>query len=221
MSATIVEVNFPVEEFALNATLETLPNATFEIERIAAHDSDRIMPLIWVAGYHEPEMTEAIDDDPSVETYEMLAQVDDEILYQMEWVDQIETLVEILTEGEGTILAASGNQDRWDLRVLFPNHENISTTHEYCKQNGLTLNIKRIYELDDGREGRFGLTDNQQSALSLAFEHGYYDVPRQSTLGDLAAELDISHQALSERLRRAEHQLIKNTIIIDRSDITS
>ncbi|MFC7008889.1 helix-turn-helix domain-containing protein [Halalkalicoccus salilacus] len=41
---------------------------------------------------------------------------------------------------------------------------------------------------------------------------GYYDVPRTVTLTELANKLDISHQALSERLRRAHANLIDRTI---------
>ena len=36
--------------------------------------------------------------------------------------------------------------------------------------------------------------------------------PREADLGDVADRLDISHQALSERLRRGHTNLIKETI---------
>lgn len=36
---------------------------------------------------------------------------------------------------------------------------------------------------------------------------GYYDVPRTVTLTELADSLDVSHQGLSERLRRAHANL--------------
>jgi predicted DNA binding protein len=36
---------------------------------------------------------------------------------------------------------------------------------------------------------------------------GYFEVPRQASADDIAAELDIAQSTLSERLRLAENQL--------------
>ncbi|MCH7662218.1 MAG: prepilin peptidase, partial [Euryarchaeota archaeon] len=62
--------------------------------------------------------------------------------------------------------------------------------------------------------GRFGLTDDQQDVLTIAFDRGYYAIPRETTLSELADDLDASHQALSERMRRAHRNVVKNTVII-------
>lgn len=59
-------------------------------------------------------------------------------------------------------------------------------------------------EIDMGR-----LTTTQRETLSLALEAGYYERPRDTTLGHLANSLDISKSAVSQRLRSAEIKLIK------------
>lgn len=56
------------------------------------------------------------------------------------------------------------------------------------------------------------LTEKQRETLELALEQGYYDRPRESELEDLAAHLDISKSAVSQRLRGAELKLIKNAL---------
>lgn len=56
------------------------------------------------------------------------------------------------------------------------------------------------------------LTEKQREALKLALEWGYYDRPREAELDDLAASLDISKSAVSQRLRGAEIKLIKNAL---------
>jgi len=58
------------------------------------------------------------------------------------------------------------------------------------------------------------LTAAQREALSAAKEHGYYEVPRKVSTRDLADELDMSHQNLSELLRRATSKLIDETLTI-------
>jgi hypothetical protein len=52
------------------------------------------------------------------------------------------------------------------------------------------------------------LTEKQLSAAELAIEMGYYKRPRETSLEEMAAELDISQQALSQRLGAVEEKLI-------------
>ena len=60
-----------------------------------------------------------------------------------------------------------------------------------------------LIEIDVGE-----ITPKQWEALELAFERGYYDRPRRTDLSALAAELDISKSAVSQRLRAAETRLV-------------
>lgn len=218
MSATIVELELPAEEFALSWTLSELEDIEFEVERFVAHNADHVMPYVWVSGDDGDRINDTLDRDESVEALELLSEFDGEWLYRMEWIDHIQTLVRILVEEDGSILAAFGDESGWQLRVLFAERDALSRTYDYCREAGLTLDIGSIYQLDDGREGRFGLTDEQQDTLVTAYERGYFEVPRGITLTDLAEELDISHQALSERLRRGEKSVLENTVIIGCED---
>jgi len=49
----------------------------------------------------------------------------------------------------------------------------------------------------------------------LPGSRGLYTVPREVELVDIAADLGISHQALSERLRRGIDALIQDTLMVD------
>jgi predicted DNA binding protein len=60
--------------------------------------------------------------------------------------------------------------------------------------------------------GAFDLTEKQEAILTEAIEGGYFDIPRGSTLGDIAARLSISEQAASERLRRAMNSLARAAV---------
>lgn len=53
------------------------------------------------------------------------------------------------------------------------------------------------------------LTPTQLEALDAALEAGYYDIPRDITLRDLAESLGVSASSLSERIRRAEARLVR------------
>ena len=51
------------------------------------------------------------------------------------------------------------------------------------------------------------LTAHQREALEAAIDAGYYEQPRDTSLTDLAAELDVAKSTLSGVLRRAEAAL--------------
>lgn len=212
--ATIAELEIPVGEFALRDTLTAIDDVAFEIEQIAAHDEDGVMPYVWTSGPSHEVIEAALRDDETVEEFELLTDDEDRWLYRMAWIDAIEALVHLLLEADAAILAAFGKGTRWDLRVLFPEREGLSRTHEYCKDAGLTIDIRRIHDHTSEEAGRFGLTEKQADTLVLALQHGYFDVPRGTDAQDLAEELDISHQALSERLRRATGTMVKNGLLV-------
>ena len=78
------------------------------------------------------------------------------------------------------------------------------------------LVYESIYELDGEHRDESALTETQHEALIAAVETGYFDIPQESTLDDLAAELDITYQVLSEHLHRGHKTLIENALIVSR-----
>jgi predicted DNA binding protein len=51
--------------------------------------------------------------------------------------------------------------------------------------------------------------------VSLAVRGGYYGIPRGTSTQELADELGISAQAVTERLRRGVATLVNNTLLIE------
>ncbi|MFB6082914.1 MAG: helix-turn-helix domain-containing protein [Halorientalis sp.] len=52
------------------------------------------------------------------------------------------------------------------------------------------------------------LTERQLEVLEVALEKGYYEIPRQATNEDIAAELDCSTSTVGEHLRKIESRII-------------
>lgn len=216
---TIAEIHILVDEFVLRETLSAVPDAEFEVMRVAAHGSDDVIPFLVARAPDQDALNDALEADSSVANVSLLADSDDEWLYRMEWVADIRILVHVLLEENGTILSAYGSGNGWHLRILFPDRDSLSATFDFCEQHDLTLEIERIYELDDAaRRGQYGLTSEQLDTLVKAHERGFYDIPREQTMNDLASDLGISHQALSERLRRGHRNLIENTLVLGDGD---
>jgi len=153
--------------------------------------------------------------DSTVEDVSLLAEFGDEYLYRMNWIDRVQPVVDMITNARATVLEAHGTDGNWALRVMYPARDGISETREFCADHGLTFDIREIERMDERPAGRFGLTDEQHEALRAAREQGYSDIPRETGLDALAAELGTSHQALSERIRRGEDALIASTVRAD------
>lgn len=216
--STIAQLGLPAEDFALDVTLAANPDIEFDIERVVAHGSDHVLPLVWVIGDADDldRVETSFEADPSIEEFELVSALDDRRVYRMDWVANIQLIVRILVEEEATVLNAHAREGRWTLRVLFGDREALSETYEFCEDADIALEIKTVHDLAEGEHSRFGLTEEQHEALVTATKRGYYAVPRIIGIHDLAAELGISHQALSERLRRGQENLNRHALIIER-----
>lgn len=219
-TSTIAVVRIPSSEFALSDTFEQCPDIECDIERLVAQDSGSAMPFMWVRGPNLDAVEDALREDSSVSELEVLSDLSDERLYQMSWVAQIRLVVHILLEEEGTILDAYGRNGNWRLRIMFPERESLSATYDFCREQGLSFQVEKIYDMsDNARAGRYGLSDEQFDALTTAAEQGYFEIPRGTSAKELGEMLGITHQSLSERLRRGQENLIRSTLLIDDPDV--
>lgn len=210
--ATIVDFQVPADQFALADTVARVSDPYVEVERFAAQDDDSTMSFVWVTADDLDAFEAALDDDPSVDEFSVLASFDGERFYRMNWIDEVELVMHLLLEEDGAITRAHVTNGSWNLQVMFPDHDSLSRTYEFCEENGLSLTVDSIYSLDNNDNSRFGLTESQYTTLMEAREMGYYDVPREATMSELADALDVSHQALSERLRRAHKSLVERAL---------
>jgi hypothetical protein len=212
--ATIVRGTIPAEELALHTVLSQLPDVKFETEQIVESGDEAVMPLLWIRGAETESVLDACEDDPSVDNVLVLSAFDREQLYRMDWVDDVQLLLQMVTNSQATILSAFGANDKWHLRVLYPTRESLNKTHAFCEDHNLTFEIDAICEMNGGPSGRYGLTSQQRVALVRAVESGYYEIPRETDLKDMAEDMDISHQALSERIRRGTETLVQDTLMM-------
>lgn len=212
----MADVYIPAEEFALHETLSAIPNARFEVERVVAHEADRVLPFVWATADDQDALQNLLKEDTSVERSTLLSDIDEAWLYRMEWVERIKLVTHILLEHEAAVLDAAGSDDQWHLRIFFPERKSLSQTHDFAREQNLEIDIRKIYEVNKGGYDRFGLTEAQHETLVRAFERGYYNIPHEVTTTELGNEFGITAQAISKRLLRGHGALIKETLIVGR-----
>jgi predicted DNA binding protein len=211
--ATIIRDDIPASDFALAETLTALPAVECECEKIVTSGEEAVMPLVWLRGGEAAVVRQTLQDDPTVAEVELLSAFENEQLYRMTWVGPVQLVLQILTTAEATIMAAYGTGEQWTLRMLYPSQEALTTTIEFGKEHGIPFDITTIRHLEGEPAGRYGLSEGQYTALTTAATAGYYDIPREKDLQAVAEELGVSHQALSEQIRRGMLALIEDTLL--------
>ncbi len=84
----------------------------------------------------------------------------------------------------------------------------LSTFHEELSELG-DLTIKQVHEFER-KHSPSRLTDRQEAALEAAVAVGYYEVPREGTIADIAGVLNCSTSTAGELVRKAEAAVIRN-----------
>jgi predicted DNA binding protein len=75
-----------------------------------------------------------------------------------------------------------------------------------------TFSFERFCEVESFQPGLLGTEDlptEQYETLALAADRGYFETPREVTVGELAEELDEPRSTVSYRLRRAVAAVVK------------
>jgi predicted DNA binding protein len=213
--STIVEIRVPAADFELGRALEGVEADGFELGQIVPTDEER-MPFLWVhdaADYGA--VADALRADEETGDADFVGEVDAHALFRIRWEEGVDGLVEAIVAHDATILGAVGTPEHWDFQLRFAGEADVPGFRAACEDAGVDLDLRRIYSAADPAldDDATGLTPVQRETLLTALEVGYFAVPRETTLVELAAELGISDQAVSERLRRAQAKLLTTTLV--------
>lgn len=216
--SVVVEFTVESEQFTLGGVLSESGPMQIELERIVP-TGDMIMPFVWATGEDHGAFEEAVRDRPRVRELRVLDTIGDRGLYRIEWEDAPTDLIEAIAESDSVVLEAYGNAD-WVFRLRFPDHDRLSRFHNAVIEQGIPIHIERTYTLTEEIEHgyRFDLSQEQREALVLALRRGYFETPSEVSLDELAEELDITRQALSNRIRRGNRNVLSKVLITSADD---
>lgn len=218
--SVILEFTIDSEEFQLGEVLSGVPHGMhLEIERLVP-TGDLVTPYVWATGDDHEAFERTVRDHRSVKDLLVLDKVGDSGLYRIEWAEAPTDLIEGIAEADAVVLEATGT-DRWVFRLRFLDHDKLSRFHNYVIEHDTNIHIERTYTLTEETERghRFDLSEEQREALVLALRRGYFESPSGVSLDALAAELDISPQAVSKRIRRGNRQILRKALLSSLSDL--
>lgn len=216
----VAEFEIDCEALPLAGVATTVPEPTLTLELQFNH-GDRPLFLVTVTGGSQTAVENAFTDAYDVGEWTLIGQAGDTRRYQVvpalslegQLGDHLDDLagLEALATADAIIERIEVIPDGWRQTGWFADRDAFGKFSSFWQRNAGF----RLYRLTRGGEPEppgDGLTDRQQEALRTAYELGYFDIPRQASLEEVATELDISASSVSERLRRAQTQVIQETV---------
>lgn len=222
----ITEVRFAHEDGALADTLTALPDLSVDIVREASTAPDKGVYFFRFDHAHPEEVRPLLESDHTVSEAERVPAVDDQHLWKIALTSETKLLAPAVTVRGGVVLdarsALPNTEPRgWRERWFFPNEDGIHDIWQHARAADFefeVLDLSRQLQPDVPHVEVDPVTDEQRRALVTAYELGYFEEPRETSLEELAAALDRSPSAVNGRLRRGLKSLIGAALTVDAED---
>lgn len=205
-----VNVRIPVKSLPFESVLSNFTDVRIELVRVIP-TRDGFIPYVWVSGENLDEFEHALRSHSRILSLELLDTLNGDRLYQAGWDVKYGGFFAGLIETDAAVLEAYCTDGEWFFHLRFTDHDQLTRFYNYCVDNNITgVQIDRVYSLTERSDQvhEYDLTPEQREALVLAARRGYFSTPREVTLAELATELGISQQALSQRVRGATEKVV-------------
>lgn len=199
----------------LSEATREVPTVTVETVYHSAVERDVPYLFYAVQGGDLDAFDEALRADDSVRNPVVIADSGADRLYRVE-PTPAELVVPLVADLGGAMLEARCSNGVWTGRFRVPDQETLVRFRERCEERDISFALKRLYRTDETREmGRGDLTDAQAEALVAAYERGYFEEPRETSLEELGDVLGVSSTAVGGRIRRGTAALIESALLSD------
>jgi predicted DNA binding protein len=213
--SVIIEFETGVSRLPLAEAIAAVPEIRLEIERETATIPTMPNLFFWAAGEDLDTFAAALEEDGTVSEVRQLSEAGGRVLFYA----QVTAEAEVVSYPEWVKLGAealSGRyyDGRWHNRMRFPDRDSLQEYREFCERSAIGFSLHRLYDAEgETTAPHDGLTDEQREVFRLAYERGFFEIPRQVTLAELGAELRISNQSVSERLHRGYARLVEEFVL--------
>ncbi|WP_120243909.1 helix-turn-helix domain-containing protein [Halopiger aswanensis] len=215
--SVIATVSIPASEFPLGSVLESERDrdATVTVETTVPADEGSL-PYLWVPADVADAVVDDLEDNGNVTDAAVVDELEDSVLVKIDWDDRVDGVLEAIRGSDAIVTSAAGTASQWTFRLRFPSYEDLSEFYTACVEDDVSIELAQLHEaVGSDHRRRFGLTNAQRDLVVAAYEAGYFDVPRKTTLVELGERLGISDSAVSQRLRRGLAELINATLVVE------
>lgn len=156
--------------------------------------------------------------EEEVDQLQVIETTPDYRLYRATWAVDRDPFTAIVHEYDLDVLYGTVREDRWAFQLSLVDGTHLRAVQQHCLESKeMELAVQEVFIPNRRSAFEVELTECQREALLAAYEEGYFEIPRKTTMVELAELFDVSDQAVSERLRRAQSRLIRASMAVDDS----
>lgn len=194
-------------ELWISEVSRSVPDATFRL-LTGVPIENRAMELGEVVGEGAQSAADAIRSHPDIVAFDLLYADERRTLAQYESTEQglYEFLGRSSLPPEFPITVEDGTLE-FDLTATREQFETVGTALDASEFEYDLLSVVETGD-EDGV-----LTDRQRECLDVALREGYFEVPRECTLADVATAVGIDKSTASGILRRGERRILERFLL--------
>ncbi|WIV67069.1 helix-turn-helix domain-containing protein [Natrialbaceae archaeon AArc-T1-2] len=205
-----VQLDHP--DLLLRPTLRRGSDVMVEPDYQTTVDGDHTLLYLTAYASAFEEFEAGLEDDPTVVDPILIRRDSDRHVYRVTLTDRAITYVPATAEVGGRILDQTGRRDGWTVQLWLPDRDALVALNDRCQDRDVAFQVTYLQTADEENDTIVGLTPEQSELLSVAYEEGYFKVPREISQAELARRFGVSKSAISQRLRRAIDDLCRRTI---------
>lgn len=185
----------------------SFPDATLRLLTGVPRE-DRALELGEVHAENAPDVADMIRSHPDIRAYDQLHEADHRTIAQYEADEK--SLYEFLWSSslppEFPIIVENGKME-FDITAT---QEQFEAFGDALDETGRQYDLLTLVHTDQRDDL---LTDRQRECLTVAQRRGYFEVPRDCTLAELADELDVDKSTASETIRRGTARVLEQFLL--------
>ncbi|WP_339104894.1 helix-turn-helix domain-containing protein [Haloterrigena salinisoli] len=212
----IAEITLVHPELVLTPTIRALPEMTTELEYQTIAGPGEYYLFFETYGGDFDAFDRVVADDPTVSEPTVVIDGGEFRVYRMRLTSAERLVLPRAAELGMRVLHATSGRGGWIATLEVPELGRLQEFRDHCRSKDVAFTVDRLYHAEDGDRSPgqgYGLTPVQRETLVTAYERGYFEDPRDSSVEDLADALEVSSSAVSGRLRRGLKALIENSLV--------
>lgn len=218
----IAELQLQHPKLLLTPTIQRCPEMAIKLEYQLIAAGGEYVLLFHVRGEDFEAFEAALADDPTVTAVSTVIQTSTFRVYRTQLVSAEYLVLARAVEMGLRLLEAVSGDGGWYAVLELPNVETLHSFRAFCSDHDVSASIQKLYRVEAGPTGEaFGLTPSQREAITTAYEAGYFNQPRDTSLEGVGERLGISSSAAGGRLRRGLRTLIEQTVYTQPSTTVS
>lgn len=207
----VAELHLDHDRLPLQPTLRSGDDLTV-VPEYRAQRNGRVYQFVSITRDDGGSLQSALERDPTVRNPVLVDRGVDHDVYRVELTEETITLSGMIADQGGRIQDAKGTKTAWVFQLRFPSRDALVGFNDECKSLDVSVQVTHLRSAESEEQPLLGLTEKQQELLTVAYEEGYFEVPRGISQDELADRLDVSKSAISQRLRRAMTELCATSL---------